>query len=175
VLKTRKMKTFDVILKLCGLLTIISFLLMMVIMSTYATKYYNTKVLCHPSNDETSRLNSNVSDTWHNTYSYWTEFKTNDHFSSIRSIFLITPTYKRLTRQSDLTVFAQTLINIPRLHWILIEDASEIDQSIINNMLIRLRLNFTYIAQPPTNESRTQLVADICRETQQFRYSCEFA
>jgi galactosylgalactosylxylosylprotein 3-beta-glucuronosyltransferase 3 len=41
----------------------------------------------------------------------------------ISTIHLITPTYFRHTQMADLTRMGQTLLLVPRLHWILIEDS----------------------------------------------------
>ena len=38
-------------------------------------------------------------------------------------IYMITPTYARWTQKADLTRLAQTLMHVPRLHWIVVEDS----------------------------------------------------
>ena len=38
-------------------------------------------------------------------------------------IYMITPTYARWTQKADLTRLAQTLMHVPNLHWILVEDS----------------------------------------------------
>ncbi|CAI8029693.1 Galactosylgalactosylxylosylprotein 3-beta-glucuronosyltransferase 3 [Geodia barretti] len=38
-------------------------------------------------------------------------------------IYMITPTYARWTQKADLTRLAQTLMQVPRLHWIVVEDS----------------------------------------------------
>ena len=42
---------------------------------------------------------------------------------SIPMIYLITPTYARPHQRSDLTRMCNTLLLVPNLHWILIEDS----------------------------------------------------
>ena len=37
-------------------------------------------------------------------------------------IYVITPTYWRLEQLAELTRLAQTLLNVPSIHWIVVED-----------------------------------------------------
>ena len=41
------------------------------------------------------------------------------------TIYMITPTYARWTQKADLTRLCQTLMHVPNLQWILVEDAEE--------------------------------------------------
>lgn len=43
--------------------------------------------------------------------------------TSKTTIFFITPTYTRLTQKTDLTTLCHTLMHVPRLHWIVVEDS----------------------------------------------------
>ena len=38
---------------------------------------------------------------------------------------MITPTYARWTQKADLTRLCQTLMHVPSLHWIVVEDSEE--------------------------------------------------
>ena len=38
---------------------------------------------------------------------------------------MITPTYARWTQKADLTRLSQTLMHVPKFHWILVEDSEE--------------------------------------------------
>ena len=40
-------------------------------------------------------------------------------------IYLITPTYARLTQKADMTRLMYTLLHVENLHWIIIEDHDE--------------------------------------------------
>ena len=39
------------------------------------------------------------------------------------TIFMITPTYARHTQKADLTRLLYTLLHVPNLHWIIVEDS----------------------------------------------------
>lgn len=45
--------------------------------------------------------------------------------NEIPTVYVITPTYKRHTQKADLTRLSQTLLHVPRLHWIVVEDSEE--------------------------------------------------
>ena len=51
---------------------------------------------------------------------------------------MITPTYARLNQKADLTRLSYTLILVPRLHWIIVEDSEE-PTSLVTNFLSRLQ------------------------------------
>jgi galactosylgalactosylxylosylprotein 3-beta-glucuronosyltransferase 3 len=53
-------------------------------------------------------------------------------------IYMITPTYARWTQKADLTRLAQTLMHVPRLHWIVVED-SEHKTELVTEFLRRKR------------------------------------
>jgi len=57
---------------------------------------------------------------------------------SIPLIFLITPTYTRLNQKADLTRLSYTLLLVPRIYWIIIED-SDRPTVLVSNFLSRLR------------------------------------
>ncbi|KAK4299064.1 hypothetical protein Pmani_028618, partial [Petrolisthes manimaculis] len=42
---------------------------------------------------------------------------------TLPTLYILTATYKRNTQIADLTRLAQTLMHIPALHWIVVEDA----------------------------------------------------
>lgn len=41
----------------------------------------------------------------------------------IPTIYIVTPTHTRLTQKAELTRLYQTLLHVPQLHWIIVEDA----------------------------------------------------
>lgn len=45
--------------------------------------------------------------------------------TSLPTIYVITPTYARVTQKADLIRLCFTLMHVPRLHWIIIEDSEE--------------------------------------------------
>ena len=50
------------------------------------------------------------------------------------TIFMITPTYKRLTQKADMIQLCQTLMLVPKLTWIVVEDSTT-KTSLITNIL----------------------------------------
>ena len=42
---------------------------------------------------------------------------------TLPTVFMITPTYKRLTQKADLTRLCQTLMHVDKLEWIVVEDS----------------------------------------------------
>eukprot|EP00039_Didymoeca_costata_P005649 m.83338 g.83338 ORF g.83338 m.83338 type:complete len:314 (-) comp12917_c0_seq1:48-989(-) len=62
-------------------------------------------------------------------------------------LYLITPTYKRHNQKADMTRFANTLRQVPNLHWIVIEDAQERTE-LVSKFMKRCGVkNFTHIHQ----------------------------
>ena len=51
--------------------------------------------------------------------------KTAKSTSDLPWIYMITPTYARWTQKADLTRLAQTLMHVPNLHWLLVEDSEQ--------------------------------------------------
>ena len=65
--------------------------------------------------------------------------------SQIPTIFFITPTYKRLTQKADLTRLSQTLLHVPKLHWILVEDSHE-KTNLVQQFLAGCGVQFSHLA-----------------------------
>ncbi|EFP03176.1 hypothetical protein CRE_28629 [Caenorhabditis remanei] len=72
---------------------------------------------------------------------------TTEGSSTLQTIIVVTPTYKRLTRVADFTRLANTLSHLSNLYWIVIEDGPE-TVPVVQKMLERTNLNFTYMAHP---------------------------
>ncbi len=68
-------------------------------------------------------------------------------------VIAITPTYYRVTQKSDLTFLCQTLMNIPRLLWIVIEDATNTSKQ-VKDILGRCRVESVLMNVHTTNESK---------------------
>jgi galactosylgalactosylxylosylprotein 3-beta-glucuronosyltransferase 3 len=63
----------------------------------------------------------------------------------ITTIYIITPTYYRLSQKADLTRMANTLRLVTDIFWLLVEDADQTSDSIAE-LLIQSRLPHAYIA-----------------------------
>ncbi|KAL2086767.1 hypothetical protein ACEWY4_017826 [Coilia grayii] len=59
-------------------------------------------------------------------------------------IYVITPTHSRPTQKADLTRLANTLRQVPKLHWILVEDAKVLSP-IVAGLLSRCGLAYTHL------------------------------
>ena len=55
---------------------------------------------------------------------------------TLPTIFFITPTYARITQKVDLTSLCQTLMHVPSLLWIVVED-SDVKTPLVTNLLHR--------------------------------------
>lgn len=66
-------------------------------------------------------------------------------FDEVPTIYVITPTYKRLTQKADLTRLSQTLLHVPKLHWILVEDSEEKTDLVIR-FLENCGISYTHLA-----------------------------
>jgi len=70
---------------------------------------------------------------------------THESGSDLPTIFIITPTYKRLTQKVDLTSLCHTLMHVPNLHWIVVED-SEQRTDLVAHLLRRCDIPSTHLA-----------------------------
>ena len=61
------------------------------------------------------------------------------------TIYLITPTYARLTQKADLTRLSQTLLHVPGLHWILVEDSKQ-KTDLVSRFLANCGVSNTHLA-----------------------------
>nr|CAI63872.1 beta3-glucuronyltransferase [Ciona savignyi] len=59
------------------------------------------------------------------------------------------PTYSRLTQKADLTRLIQTLMHVPRFHWILIEDSLQ-KTALVTKLLQKSGLTFTHLNKKNT-------------------------
>ncbi|KAJ0006393.1 hypothetical protein NQD34_013666 [Periophthalmus magnuspinnatus] len=67
--------------------------------------------------------------------------------SSLPPIYVITPTYARLVQKAELTRLSQSLLHIPVLHWILVEDAA-LKTALVSNLLKSSGLSYTHLHMP---------------------------
>lgn len=57
---------------------------------------------------------------------------------------MVTPTYARWTQKADLTRLCQTLMHVPKLHWIVVEDA-ENPTDLVTKLLRRCTVRSTHL------------------------------
>lgn len=66
-------------------------------------------------------------------------------------IHIITPTYSRPVQKAELTRLANTLLHVPNLHWILVED-SQRQTALVSHFLQETGLNYTHLnVETPRN------------------------
>ena len=81
--------------------------------------------------------------------------KSSEEEDDIPTIFGITPTYKRSTQKVDLTSLCQTLLLVPRVMWVVVEDAVE-KSDLVKNFLQRCKVESVHmnVKTPPKQKSR---------------------
>lgn len=67
-----------------------------------------------------------------------------DDLTALPTIYMITPTYARWTQKADLTRLCQTLMHVPKLHWLLVEDAEE-KTMLVRRFLARCKVVSTHL------------------------------
>ena len=70
--------------------------------------------------------------------------KITNYNASLPVIYMISPTYKRLTQKSDLTSVCATVTNVQNLVWIVIEDASE-KTKLVTNLLKHCKVTSVHL------------------------------
>ena len=60
------------------------------------------------------------------------------------TIYFITPTYARRTQKVDLTSLCQTLMHVPKLVWIVVED-SPVKTALVTNLLSRCNVTSVHM------------------------------
>ncbi|KAH9513766.1 Galactosylgalactosylxylosylprotein 3-beta-glucuronosyltransferase 1 [Bulinus truncatus] len=63
---------------------------------------------------------------------------------SLPVIYLITPTYSRLEQKAELTRLSHTLLHVPNIHWIVIEDSFK-KTTLVQNFLSKSGLSYTHL------------------------------
>ncbi len=93
----------------------------------------------------------------YDNYCEWAKVirKTSPNYWNLSTIYVITPSKKRLTQKADLTRLSHTLQLVPKLHWILVDD-SDRKSKVVQDLLQRTcLLNYTHLAIT-TNNSLTK-------------------
>ncbi len=72
------------------------------------------------------------------------------HDDSVPTIYAVTPTYARPVQKAELTRLYQTFLNVPKFHWIIVED-SHTKTDLVTNLLRNSGLPYTHlnIVTPP--------------------------
>ncbi|XP_045620048.1 galactosylgalactosylxylosylprotein 3-beta-glucuronosyltransferase P isoform X3 [Procambarus clarkii] len=65
----------------------------------------------------------------------------------IPTIYIITPTYRRQEQIPELTRFAQTLMHVPNIHWIVADDANVTNRQVVE-YLTYTGISHTYLLTP---------------------------
>lgn len=78
-----------------------------------------------------------------------THFSTNeDSFDALPTIYFVTPTYPRREQIAEITRLGQTLMHIPKLHWIVADDSDSCN-AFLDHLLRRFgkynRFNFLFL------------------------------
>ena len=66
--------------------------------------------------------------------------------TEIPTIFIVTPTYKRVTQKADLTRLCQTLMHVKNLKWIIVEDNVE-KSELISNFLDNCKVSSVHLLE----------------------------
>ena len=64
--------------------------------------------------------------------------------ANLNTIYMITPTYTRWTQKADLTRLCQTLMHVPKLYWIVVEDSDQ-KTRLVTRFLSRCRVESTHL------------------------------
>ncbi|XP_046996770.1 galactosylgalactosylxylosylprotein 3-beta-glucuronosyltransferase I-like isoform X1 [Schistocerca americana] len=71
--------------------------------------------------------------------------RSSDGKSDLPIIYVITPTYSRPVQKAELTRFSHTLMLVPRIHWIVIED-SDHKTNLVKVFLMKTGIPYTHLA-----------------------------
>ncbi|XP_019869458.1 galactosylgalactosylxylosylprotein 3-beta-glucuronosyltransferase P isoform X2 [Aethina tumida] len=71
----------------------------------------------------------------------------NDGSENLPPLYVITPTYRRSEQLAELTRLSNTLMLVPNLHWLVIEDAYKTND-LITELLERTGIKYEYLTAP---------------------------
>lgn len=60
-------------------------------------------------------------------------------------IYVITPTYRRPEQMAELTRLGQTLLHVPAIRWVVVEDSESISESVAG-LLARLSIPYIHLS-----------------------------
>ena len=67
-----------------------------------------------------------------------------EYIANIPTIYIITPTYARTTQKVDLTSMCYTLMHVPKVTWILVED-SDHKSNLVKRLVNRCKVNIVHL------------------------------
>ncbi|PSN34709.1 Galactosylgalactosylxylosylprotein 3-beta-glucuronosyltransferase I [Blattella germanica] len=74
---------------------------------------------------------------------------------NLPTIYVITPTYARPVQKAELTRLSHTMMLVPKLHWIIVEDA-ESPSPLVTNVLVASGVPFTHLNAATPKEWKRQ-------------------
>ncbi|XP_056371998.1 LOW QUALITY PROTEIN: galactosylgalactosylxylosylprotein 3-beta-glucuronosyltransferase 1-like [Oenanthe melanoleuca] len=83
---------------------------------------------------------------------------------TLPTIHVVTPTYSRPVQKAELTRLANTLLHVPNLHWILVEDSQRLTP-LITRLLRDMGLNYTHL-----NVETPRSYKQVCSSRAEFQH-----
>jgi len=107
------------------------------------------RTLCSCHSTESQRVSSSDKSTPMpgeaiRTLTEMVTLSTPENVDGMPTIFIITPTYARPTQKVDLTSMCHTLMHVPKVMWIIIEDADQ-KTDLVTRFLERCRVNSVHL------------------------------
>lgn len=72
---------------------------------------------------------------------------------ALPTIFVVTPTYARPVQKAELVRLSQTLLHVPSLHWLVVEDSAA-PTPLVGGLLASSGLSYTHLYAPTPPEKR---------------------
>lgn len=116
-------------------------IVVLVLLGVILVVYYYMLLLSGPVTTATSTAFPVVVVSWLG------EYNVEGVQSDLPTLYIITPTYRRPEQIAELTRLGQTLMHVPKLHWLVAEDATTINQPVVD-YLKSLGIPFTYFLTP---------------------------
>ncbi|XP_056604361.1 galactosylgalactosylxylosylprotein 3-beta-glucuronosyltransferase 3 [Triplophysa dalaica] len=74
---------------------------------------------------------------------------------NLHAIYVITPTYARLVQKAELSRLSHTFLHVPRLHWIVVEDAAQ-PTPLVTDFLAASGLTYTHLHKLTPKDKKLQ-------------------
>lgn len=74
---------------------------------------------------------------------------------ALPTIYTVTPTYTRLVQKAELTRLSQTLLHVPSMHWVVVED-SPVKTSLVSELLKQSGLPYTHLCTQTPKDFKLQ-------------------
>ena len=75
---------------------------------------------------------------------------TSSYDPNMKTVFVITPTYHRLTQKIDLNSMCHTLMSVPKAVWIIIEDSSK-PTDLVTRLIQRCKVEIVHLVVPTSS------------------------